>query len=211
MAIDANYKKALDEGTVPMDSHNQILVEQEHDENGLPTRMSGQQAQQDPGVARGALVQAQRLDFQNRFKPLEQRLMDEISRSPEDEARKAGKNMKHQSRVTRGSFKRDLSRSGDSLTKRQSGTINRKRGLAEARSMASAKNMTRRNVRETNLARQGELIGIGRGVQQGANTDLSAAASLQNSREMANSNAAAAKKQGDMQMAGMAVGLMMMI
>ena len=136
MAIDANYKKALDEGTVPMDSHNQILVEQEHDENGLPTRMSGQQAQQDPGVARGALVQAQRLDFQNRFKPLEQRLMDEISRSPEDEARKAGKNLKHQSRVTRASFKRDLARSGDSLTKRQSGTINRKRGLAEARSMA---------------------------------------------------------------------------
>ena len=209
--IDENYKQALDNGELKMDTTNTILSEEQHDANGDPTRLSITQAQKDPSAAQGALIEAQRRDFKARFAPLEERLRDEITRSPEDEARKAGNNMKHQSAVTRASFNRDLARSGDTLTARQSGTIDRKRGLAEARSMANTKNLTRRNTRETNLARQAEMIGIGRGVQQGANTDISAAAGLQSSREMANANSKAAQKQSNMQMAGMAIGLAMMI
>ena len=168
-------------------------------------------ASNDPGKAQGMLIDAQREDFKNRFQPLEKRLRKEISKDPEQQAKEAGMNMKRQGKVTRGSFRRDLQRSGDTLTDRQKDTIKRKRGLAEARGMANVKNLTRRNTRETNLSRKAELIGIGKGISQSARTDLSAASGMQTNRDMANANAQAAQSQQNMQMAGMAIGLAMMI
>jgi hypothetical protein len=165
----------------------------------------------DPGKAQGDLVRAQREDFDARFKPLEKKLMAELSKTPEEEAQKAADNMASQHAVTRASFQRDLSRSGTALTARQTQAIEGKRGLNEARSMSNAKNTTRRNVRETNMERTAEMIGIGRGIAQSANQNLNTATGLQAQREQANANRDAQQAQQDAQMAGAALAIVAMV
>jgi hypothetical protein len=180
-------------------------------EDGTINMLDVETAMNDPGKAQGDLVRAQREDFDARFKPLEKKLMAELSKTPEEEAQKAADNMASQHAVTRASFQRDLSRSGTALTARQTQAIEGKRGLNEARSMSNAKNTTRRNVRETNMERTAEMIGIGRGIAQSANQNLNTATGLQAQREQANANRDAQQAQQDAQMAGAALAIVAMV
>jgi hypothetical protein len=180
-------------------------------EDGTINMLDVETAMNDPGKAQGDLVRAQREDFDARFKPLEKKLMEELSKTPEEEAQKAADNMASQHAVTRASFQRDLSRSGTALTARQTQAIEGKRGLNEARSMSNAKNTTRRNVRETNMERTAEMIGIGRGIAQSANQNLNTATGLQAQREQANANRDAQQAQQDAQMAGAALAIVAMV
>ena len=180
-------------------------------EDGTINMLDVETAMNDPGKAQGDLVRAQREDFDKRFKPLEKKLMAELSKTPEEEAQKAADNMTAQQAVTRASFQRDLSRSGTALTARQTQAIEGKRGLNEARSMSNAKNTTRRNVRETNMERTAEMIGIGRGIAQSANQNLNTATGLQAQRDQANANMASQQAQQDAQMAGAALAIVAMV
>ena len=180
-------------------------------EDGTINMLDVETAMNDPGKAQGDLVRAQREDFEARFKPLEKKLMEELSKTPEEEAQKAAENMTAQHAVTRASFQRDLSRSGTALTARQTQAIEGKRGLNEARSMSNAKNTTRRNVRETNMERTAEMIGIGRGIAQSANQNLNTASGLQAQRDQANANMQAQQGQQDAQMAGAALAIVAMV
>lgn len=192
-----------------MGKKRKLIMEAEEmrDADGNPTRLSTTRARRNPDRAQRELIEMQRRDFETRFKPLEDDLRAQITADGEIPARKAGQAITKQIGLTRGQFQRDLARSGTQLTSRQSGAIDRSTGLAEAKAVAGAKNLSRRGTRDTNLEAQGELIGIGRDVQAGANKDLSAAASMQAGREAAQNKADAAQESSRNQMIGSAIGI----
>jgi len=182
-------------------------AEEQRDENGNPTRLSTKRARRNPERAQKELIQMQEADFDKRFKPLEADLRAQITASPEYQARQADTQVTKQIALTRGQFNRDLGRSGTRLTDRQAGAISRNQGLASAKATASAKNISRRGTRDTNLEAQAAMIGIGRDVQSTANKDIAAAAGLASGRASAQNSADAAQEGSRNQMLGAAVGL----
>lgn len=184
-----------------------IAAEEQADASGQITRLSETRAQKNPDRAQADLIDLQRRDFETRFRPLEDRLRATIQESPDAEARRAGESATKAGAISRGAFLRDLSRSGTKLNARQTEVIERNRGLSEAKAVANAKNQSRSTTRDTNLEAQAALIGIGRGVQQGANQDLAAAAGLQAGRESANRAADSAQKAQNTQTLATVAGI----
>lgn len=176
-------------------------------EGNKPQILSAERAMKDPQAAQADLIELQRLDYAQRFQPLEMKLMGMATSDGEGQAQQAGTTAARQSALSREQFMRDLGRSGTALTSRQAGAIDRNRGLSDARNVANAKNSTRKQVLDQNLEAQAGLIGIGRDVQQSANRDLGTASGMQSQRQQAGANAKAADKAQTSQMIGTGLGL----
>ncbi len=177
-----------------------------------PLLLDPKKAKKDPDKAQAELIKIQRKDFERRFRPLENDLMSQVhgeqaAADAETAAQKAGADVRSQGAVTRAQFQRDLARSGTTTTARQDRQLDRSRGLAEARGVADAQNTTRRHIRDENLDRTADLIGIGRDIQQGANEGLSAASGMQASREAASDAAKTAQKGQTLSMLSTGLGL----
>jgi hypothetical protein len=148
-----------------------------------------------PEAANTKMVKLQQKDYEDRFAPIESGLLTEVqTQRGEAQAQSAGEDVAQQASLSRGSFLRNLSRTNTSLTQRQKGTISRKEGLSAARGIATAKNLTRRTITDQNIQRTGELIGIGRNIQQGASQGIGEASSLAAQRETALKQAQSAHK-----------------
>lgn len=147
-----------------------------------------------PDATRAQLIDLQRQDFNTRFRPLESALIQKVQTNGEAEANAAAADVTQQAALSRGEFMRNLARTGTQLTARQENAIGDKRGLDAARNVASAKNITRRAVKDENLQRQADLIGTGRDIVQGANQGLSSAAGMATARKRADDAAAQASK-----------------
>ena len=176
-------ERRANEPTEAQRSEDAARTEATRQENDRILNNGGVVYRGDADQAQSDLVEAQRADFDERFAPLEDELMGKITASTEPEADRAGRKVRQQERITRGSFMRDLARSGASATAPQKKSIRRARSLAKATGAAGAENMTRRETRDQNMETKGAVIGIGRGIQQAANRDLSTASGLQSTRE----------------------------
>ena len=156
------------------------------------------------------LIDAQRQDFDDRFRPVEERIVDAVDRDISGEVALAGSQAKKQANITRGSFLRDLQRSGITLDARGQRQVDRSQGLSRALSVATAKNTTRQALTEENLQRKADLIGIGKGITAAANDSLSQASNLQARREDARVQGATARKSQNINtgatLAGLALG-----
>ena len=183
------------------------IAEQQVDESGHATRLSLSRAGRNPIQSQADLIELQDRDFETRFQPLEEDLRNEISRSGEFEARRAGESAAAGGALTAEQFMRDLGRSGTQLTERQAGQIGRSRGLAQAKQVANAKNTSRQITRDTNLEAQAQLIGIGRDVSAAGGKDLASAAQLQTQRENANRAADSAQDAQTTSMVATGLGL----
>ena len=168
-------------------------------------------AQGDAGDMQAAVITAQQKDYTERFAPLEQKLRGMTNEEGSKQANKASAALSNQGKITRGTFQRDLARTGTQTTTRQKAAIKKGRGLDMARNKANVENRTRRDMRDENMQTKGALIGIGRDVQQGVNRDLSQASGLQSSRDAANRGAKQQSKaqtqQGIATVAGIALAL----
>jgi hypothetical protein len=169
--------------------------------------MSPDWAASHPEDAQGLLTRQQRQDFERRYIPIENELIARTSTNGEAEADLAGGRAARQMGVSRGEFMRNLRRSGQSLTPDERANVDRKFGLARAKSVANAENTTRRDVESRNVDLQGDIIGIGKNITAGANSALFTAANLQNQREAVGDAARTDYKRGLWSTAATAAGI----
>lgn len=139
----------------------------------------------DPRTLQAQVIEAQRADFNTRYRPIEDEVIAAARRAPEQEAADAAATAERQSSLTREQFMRDLARSGTSLTPEQRSAVDRKLSLSSGLSRINAYNRTYRDADNRNTDMLGDIIGIGRGVVSGAQEGLGTAASLANARESA--------------------------
>lgn len=161
----------------------------------------------DPETAQGNLTRFQREDFEKRYLPIENEIIDRSQGNGEAEADAAGERASQQLTLTRKQFFDNINRAGVGLSPEERASAERKFSLANATSVANAENTTRRNVESRNIDLQGDIIGIGKGITAGAGSGLSTATNLQLGREAAGDAARAADKQQTYQTVSTAAGL----
>lgn len=173
---------------------------------GLTVSTSG-----DPQKIQGAVTRAQWEDFQNRYIPIENEVIDKVTADIEPEADRAGDFVRRAADNARDQRTRQLSRLGVNLTERQRVGLARRREIQNTLDTATAENTTRRSLRDRNLNALAGLIGTGKGIAGGANQGLSAAADMAAQREAQGRANKARHKQQNMQLAGLAAGAMLMM
>ena len=142
----------------------------------------------DPEGAEAALIESQRADFEQTFRPNEEKALDLVNRDYENEAEAAGRRAGQSITLTRGEFNRSLERSGQTLTAENKVATDRASQLSKMTSIASGENLTRRAFKEMNTDAKGDLISIGKGIAGASASNMTAAAN--NSRAVAASNRA---------------------
>lgn len=161
-----------------------------------------------PGRANSWIADEQWRDFELRYRPLEDRLIQEFFTSPEAAAREAGSITAGAHAGNADSMARQVGRYGVSMTPDQQRAASRSSGLAAARDIAGTENMTRRSIRDRNIEGLGTMMGIGKGISGGAMDSMGQAAGLASAREQAGQQARAAARQNNrntaMSMLGMA-------
>lgn len=152
-------------------------------------------ASQNPEKAQAMLIDQQREDFNQRYRPLEEAAIAEFMKSPEQAAQRAGGVAGKAFSGASGMSERAMGRRGASMTADQRRASADATGLARARSIGTAENTTRRNVRDRNIEGLGTMVSIGKGISGGVNRDMGSAADMQSQRIQANKAASAARKQ----------------
>lgn len=153
---------------------------------GNPYYIDPVAAETNPQKATADLIKAQDSDFAARYRPIEDQLINYVNSDNETEAAQAGADANRSATLSREQFIRDLSRTGTNLTARQSGQVDRKLGLSQARAVANAENTTRSQLSDQKLQAKADLIGIGKGIVGSASQGLSNASGNQQRRDAAN-------------------------
>lgn len=139
----------------------------------------------DPSALNAQLIKAQRTDFNNRYRPLENEVIEKTSASSQADATAAAASAGKASTISREAFMRDLARTGVSLTGEQQGAITRKSDLSSGLAKINAYNSAYRASDANKTDAMGDLVGIGKGIVGSASQGLSQASSMQAQREAA--------------------------
>ncbi|MGB0969422.1 MAG: hypothetical protein ACPGVG_00465 [Mycobacterium sp.] len=148
-----------------------------------------QWAAANPSEASAEITRQQWQQFQERFRPMEDELIADISdmSSIGRDADRASTQVRDQFARARGTQQRNMRRAGISQDARQAGMSNRRSALAEALGRTNAENQTRRTSFDDKVNRLGDMIGTGRGLRTNAAGSLSQAAGMQTGRDAHNS------------------------
>lgn len=159
-------------------------------------------AEQNPEKSQAAMLRADWDDFQERFKPIEDELIERSQRDGNEEADRAISLTREGHTQAEESMERDLARTGQTVSSEQRAAIKARRGLAGATDAVNAGNQTRRHVDEQNTNLQGDLIGIGRGISGRASDGMNTAAGLAAGRGRVADRINADRRAGNMRAAG---------
>jgi hypothetical protein len=173
--------------------------------------MDPEWAAQNPEKAQAQLIDMQYQDYVARYQPLEDELIAEYMKSPEESAQQAGLIAGSQFKNVEGMSQRSAARRGAVLTPDQLAAQRRSVGLAEARTVGTAENLTRRHVNERNMNGLSQMMGLGHGLHSGSMSGLSQSSSMAASRNAQHASASQAHKQNTMStalgMAGLAAAV----
>lgn len=150
------------------------------------------QAAADPNAAANQLTRAQYQDWLDRYKPVEDQAVSLVQQDTEPLVQRAGDAVGRAYDASAGATQRNLSRYGITADESTTAAIARRRGLMRALDVAKTNNNLRNTLEDARVAGLGQLIDIGRNVNNSATQNLSSAASLQTARENAGAQNAAA-------------------
>ena len=171
------------------------------------TPIDPEAAVRNPDAAQAAITRGMWESFKERYRPLEDEVIQTTLASVEPDAQAAGQRVLDSYANREQQFYTNLARSGQQLSGQDRKAVERRFALQRSLDHLTAVNGTRRGLNERNTNLMGDLVAMGRGVQGSAAQGLGSAANLQSSREAYNAQASAARQNQNLSLLGIAGGL----
>ena len=144
-------------------------------------------ATNDPARLSAAVTRGEWQEYLARYQPVELEAIKEATRTDfTAEGNAASAEVQTQTNVAAGSLLRQVQRTGGSFSAEEQEGLSRRLAISGSAAQAGAETSTRRGLAERNLNALGNIIAMGRGIQNNAAGGLSTAAELQGARENAN-------------------------
>lgn len=167
-----------------------VTPQPERDWSGPIADISTEEAIRNPLGAAEELTRARFEELQDRWVPMEQEILDELTPlKREFRADAAGRDVEASFDRLDGIQSRDLSRRGQTLSTRESDALSRRANLAEGLGIATAENLTRRALHDRNTRTLADFGQRGLNIENEAAGELINLGASQQQREAYNDQA----------------------
>lgn len=169
-------------------------------------------ARTDPVELEAELIKKERTQFEERFRPNENRLLADLTNREaitEQAADDAGAVTREQFMKQYGASDRALKRAGVTLSGGERRAINKSNRLAEARAVSRTENTTRDAYEEMYTDASGDALNIGKGISGAAMGSISTAANAQREENTAQAQRRADRRRNTISTLATGAGLIL--
>ena len=169
-------------------------------------------AYRDPDRVAAAVSRQEFQHYLDTYKPIEIDTLKEAQRTDfKEEGDRASNTFSRQIALSDAAFNRNLSRTNTTLTAEEQTGLDRRRSISRTADRAGTENVTRRNLSTRNINTLGEMLAVGRGIQNSAAGGLGNAAQMQGQRDAANSQMKSQRRAQQIQTLGMLAAAVIMM